>query len=247
MPYIRIEYICGDVIEVEKIHTGRYGAPGQKRQKKKKPTREEVAKQNELNAIKKLRRKMNCNFGIGDYHMTLTYKKELRPDPEGVRKIISQFLKKLRALYRKHEAELKYIMTTEYKSKAIHHHLVINGADTWNVPAEIQKIWKYGRPKFTTLDDTGNYGQLAEYFVKETGSSFREPDNPNKSRYTCSRNLKEPIVRKKVLLGKSWREEPRPKEGWYIDKNSFYEGVNPVTGYRYQYYTMIRIKRGRDG
>lgn len=246
MPYIKKEYICGDVIEVEKIHTGRYGAPGQRRQKKKKPTREEVAKQNEINAVKRLRRKMNCNFGPGDYHMTLTYKKELRPEPPGARNILSQFLKKLRAVYKKHGADLKYIVTTEYKSKAIHHHLVINNVEQVNVTSQVASLWKFGRPKFTVLDDTGDYSQLADYFIKETGKSFREDDNPNKTRYSCSRNLREPVVRKKILLARSWRKEPRPKEGWYIDKNSFYEGVNPVTGYRYQYYTMRRIKRGKD-
>ena len=46
MPYKKITYYCGETIEVEKKHTGRYGAPGQKRQKKRKPTKEEIAKQN---------------------------------------------------------------------------------------------------------------------------------------------------------------------------------------------------------
>ncbi len=246
MPYIKKEYICGDVIEVEKSHTGRYGAPGCSRQKKKKPTREEVAKQNEMNAVKYLRRKMNCNFGAGDYHVILTYKKELRPDQEGARKSLSQFLRKLRAVYKKHCAELKYIVTTEYKSRAIHHHLVVNNVNLLNVTSQVSRLWQYGRPKFTVLDDTGDYSQLAEYFVKETGQSFREPDNPNKTRYSCSRNLTEPKVKKTVMFARTWREEPQAPKGWYIDKNSFYEGVNPVTGYRYQYYTMRRIKRGKD-
>ena len=246
MPYIKKEYICGDVIEVEKTHTGRYGAPGQRRQKKKKPTREEVAKQNEINAVKKLRRKMNNNFDLGDYHLTLTYKKEIRPEPEGARKILSQFLKKLRAVYKKHGAELKYIVTTEYKRKAIHHHLVINNTELLNVTMHVARLWEHGRPKFTVLDDTGDYSRLADYFIKETGQSFREPDNPNKTRYSCSRNLKEPEVKKTILKARTWREDPKPKKGWYIVKDSFYEGVNPVTGYRYQYYTMRRIERGKE-
>ena len=71
MPYKKITYYCGEIIEVEKKHTGRYGAPGQKRQKKRKPTKEEIAKQNERLAIQKLRRKINTNFGADDYHIIL--------------------------------------------------------------------------------------------------------------------------------------------------------------------------------
>lgn len=73
MPYKKITYYCGETIEVEKKHTGRYGAPGQKRQKKRKPTREEIQKQNERLAVQKLRRKINTNFGADDYHIILTY------------------------------------------------------------------------------------------------------------------------------------------------------------------------------
>lgn len=81
MPYKKITYYCGETIEVEKKHTGRYGAPGQKRQKKRKPTREEIQKQNERLAVQKLRRKINTNFGADDYHIILTYRPEERPDP----------------------------------------------------------------------------------------------------------------------------------------------------------------------
>lgn len=243
MPYIQYEYICGETIEVEKKHTGRYGAPGQKRQKRQRATPEEIARQNERNAIKKLRRKINCNFTQNDFHLILTYRKEIRPEPEEARKQISQFLKKLREIYKKQDGLLKYILTTEYKNKAIHHHLIINNLENVNVPAAVRSLWEHGRPKFVLLDDTGDYEKLAEYFVKETGQSFREPDNPNKTRYTCSRNLKEPEVRKKAMKAKSWKEDPKPKKGWYIVKETLVEGINPVTGYRYQYYTMRKIKR----
>lgn len=245
MPYIKKEYICGDVIEVEKIHSGRYGAPGQKRQKKEKPTQEAVMRQNELNAIKRLRRKINCNFGFGDYHLTLTYRRDKRPTKEEAREIISQFLKKLRSVYRKHGAELKYVIITEYKP--IHHHLVINGADTWNVTKEVQKLWPLGRPNFKPLDNAGDYGPLADYLLKETNKSFREPDNPNKTRYSCSRNLAEPKVRKQIIRAGTWKVDPRERKGWYLDKDNIVEGINPVTGYRYQYYRLIRLKGDEDG
>ena len=42
--YIRQTWDCGNTREVEEKHTGRYGARGQKRQKRRKATPEEIAK-----------------------------------------------------------------------------------------------------------------------------------------------------------------------------------------------------------
>ena len=42
---------------------------------------------------------------------------------------------------------------------------------------------------------------------------------------------------------KRWQEEPKAKKGYYIDKETYYEGINPVTGYKYRHYTMIRLNR----
>lgn len=46
--YIRWIWDCGNTREVEEKHTGRYGARGQKRQKRRKATPEEIAKQNQV-------------------------------------------------------------------------------------------------------------------------------------------------------------------------------------------------------
>ena len=40
---------------------------------------------------------------------------------------------------------------------------------------------------------------------------------------------------------KRWQEEPKPRKGYYIAR--IHEGINPVTGYKYRHYTMIRINR----
>lgn len=48
-----------------------------------------------------------------------------------------------------------------------------------------------------------------------------------------------PEPKKKKL--KRWQEEPKPRKGYYIAR--IHEGINPVTGYKYRHYTMIRINR----
>ena len=40
--YIRQRWDCGDTVEIEEKHTGKYGARGQTREKKRKATPEEI-------------------------------------------------------------------------------------------------------------------------------------------------------------------------------------------------------------
>ena len=45
--YIRQRWDCGDTVEIEEKHTGKYGARGQIREKKRKATPEEIKKHNQ--------------------------------------------------------------------------------------------------------------------------------------------------------------------------------------------------------
>ena len=58
--------------------------------------------------------------------MQLTYREKERPSPEEAREVIREFLRQLRKVYKSRGQALKYIITTEYKDKAIHHHLIVN-------------------------------------------------------------------------------------------------------------------------
>lgn len=97
--YIRQTWDCGNTREVEEKHTGRYGARGQKRQKRRKATPEEIAKQNQWKRERDVRRLIKWNFGIGDYWFTLTYKKGSRPPWKQMQKDMSKFIRKLRDKY----------------------------------------------------------------------------------------------------------------------------------------------------
>ena len=242
--YIKKTVISGFVMEVEKYHTSRYNQKGIRPEKKEKPTSEQMQKVNERNAIKRLRRLMNTNFGPGDYHTVLTYTKDQRPDPEGARKYLKKFLGDLRREYRKREQVLKYIIVTEWKGKSIHHHILLNNIS--GTDKLIQKHWPYGRPHNTCLDDSGNYGDLAAYFVKETQKTFREADNPNRLRYSCSRNLKKPVEKVEIIRANTWKEDPKPVKGYELMKDSVKSGVSEVTGYGYQYYMLLRVDKEQE-
>lgn len=240
--YKQIEYKAGITVEVIKcIPKG--CRDGIERIPLPKKSKEEIRNANMRQAARKLARKINANFRPGDWHVTLTYKKEERPDPETAAKNIKDLIDKLRDKYKKHGFVLKYVHATEYKNKAIHHHLIVNnvndGAST--TVDYIRKYWKgRGNPKFVPLYDNGEYKTLAEYLIKETEKTFRADDSPNKQRYSCSRNLITPPPECRMRKAKTWKLEPKPRPGYYIDRDSLYNGVDKL-GYPYQRYVMIKL------
>ena len=92
----------GDVIDVSEYHDGRYGARGERRGKRKKPTKEEMQKVNAQNKTKKCRQRMIQYLNRGDLFCTLTYKIEERPpDMKGALEDFRAFMRRVRREIRK--------------------------------------------------------------------------------------------------------------------------------------------------
>lgn len=238
MPYIKNTFNCGKWIEVEKVFSGRYGKrvkPSEKRQ----PTPEEMAKVNERNAAKKLRRKIARNFGAGDYHVVLTYKGE-PPGKEGAAEKLRKVLRNLQNWYKRRGGELKYIKVTEYKRKRIHHHIIINNME--GCMQKLRELWEGGVYP-SVMYEEGGYEELANYLIKETKLTMKEMEAPCKLRYSCSRNLAEPEKETEIVKAEKWVETPIPKKGFWIPKNSVVNGISVKTGRKYQYYTMVPIEQ----
>lgn len=241
MPYLLEMVTTGKVIEVTKKYSYWYHKRGMKRGAKKKQTPEEQKKANLKAAETKLRRLINTNFSGGDYHLILTYRKADRPDDGTAKKELEKFQRKMRAAYKKLGKEYKYITATEKGSRGvIHHHLIINKIDL----DEIRKAWPWGRPKIYPLDDTGQYGELASYIIKETEKNFRDKDAVQKKRWNASKNLKKPKIKTKIIKRDSYSEDPQPKKGYYIEKESVYKGIQANSGYPYLFYSMRRLEEG---
>jgi len=250
MAYYKTTVEAGATIEVYKSFTKRRPETIP-RSKKSKATSEEIEKINQLNAERKLRIKINNNFSEGDPYITLTYKQNERPTPDEAKDRVKKFLSKLREVYKKHGMSLKYINVTEYENASIHHHLLINDLPNINITKTVNRLWKSGRPNYKFLDDTGQYKNLAAYFIKETSESFKknkETGKGHKQRWSNSRNLIMPPSRTEIIRNAvSWIPDPRPKEGYYIDQDTIVNGVDPFTGRMYQRYTMVKISGCRGG
>ena len=110
----RVSYEFENVIEREEYHDGKYGAPGKKREEKKKATPEQVAKINQYNREKKARHLLWMYFHEGDWFATLTYRKDARPaDMATAKKHFSDFMRNVRPWYRKQGYEVFWIRNIE--------------------------------------------------------------------------------------------------------------------------------------
>ena len=97
----------GDVLAVEEYHDGQYGAPGMPRQKKKKPTKEDMQKVNAMNKARRCMYRLIQYFTSGDYFATLTYKvSERPPDMKTALKHWDKLIRAIRKEYRKRGAPL---------------------------------------------------------------------------------------------------------------------------------------------
>lgn len=243
MAYVRKEYDLGRIRQIEKYYPGNYGAPGKPRGKKRNRTPEDIERQNKTNREKKIQRLILANFKEGDWHLILSYTKEKRPeDAKMAKKQIQKFLADMRKEFKRAGYEFKYIYVTERgKRGAWHHHLIIEDIVDNNLITTrlVGKMWKYGHPTFNPLYEDGEYENLAAYIVKKETKEDQEGCT-----YSRSRNLVVPEPKREIIHRRRWREEPKAPKGWYVDPNSLINGINPVTQYPYQHYTLIRIGGG---
>lgn len=238
----------GDIVEVEEYHTGRYGGAGRARERKENTTPEAVRIINSQNKAKRCRQRMLEYFREGDILATWTYEVRNRPpDMDGALKDFQRAMRKVRAEYKKRGKELFWIRNIERGTKgAWHIHLLINEiGDTASI---ISKAWNKGGTWTAEIRNSKLYSadmsQLASYMTKDQHTrADRKDGKPGKPRlaessYSTSRNM--PLPEPEVDKLQRWKREPRPKRGYYI--SNLVEGINPVTGYRYRRYTMIRLQ-----
>ena len=239
----------GDVLDILEYHDGKYGAKGKKRLPKKKPTKEDMQKVNAWHKTRMARLRLIEYFNAGDLWTDLTYKfKNRPPDMKTVVEQVGKALRKVRKEYRKQGKELFWIRNIEMGTKGGWHiHLVIN--EIGNSLSILQKAWEYGHVSGIAIKNSEHYDEdfsgLANYITKdENTQEFKKDGTLAKPKikaasYSHSRNMPLPEPDKKKLL--RWRKEIKPKKGYYMA--SFYEGINPKTGYKYRRYTMIKLNR----
>lgn len=239
----------GNILEIEEYHDGNYGAPGKGRQKKKKPTKEQVAYINQLNKARRCRLRLLEYMNEGDYFGTWTYRKSERPpDMAAALKDFDRAIRKVRAWYRKQGYELFWIRNIERGTRgAWHIHFVMN-----RIPRAAEVItgaWTHGGTYITEIRSSEfrdeDFTRLGNYLTKSEKTREAKADgSPGKPRireasYSHSRNM--PLPEPEVDKLRRWKKELKAKNGYYIAR--IHEGINPATGYKYRRCTMIRLER----
>lgn len=243
----------GDIIDVEEYHDGNYGAPGENRSRRAKPTKEQMRKVNAMNKARRARQKLLEYFNDGDCFATWTYAPSRRPrDMTEAKADFRRAMKQVRKEFKKRGMELYWLRNIEQGTKgAWHIHLVIK--ETGDTAGILKDAWPHGSVYISGIRNNDkiydeDFSKLANYITKDEHTEYRKKDGEagkpriREASYSSSRNmpLKEPCVDRLVR----WKQEVKPKKGYYIA--GCYEGINPVTGYPYRRYTMIRLQGGKE-
>ena len=204
--YERLTWKFKDSWEIKERHSGKYGAPKEKRTERKKPTPEEMRENNRRNRIAKNRRLIKWNFvPEEDYWVTFTYRPDQRPeDRKQALKIMENFRKCLHRRFDKAETTMKWICITEIGSKGI-----------------------------KLLYKEGDFQGLARYLCKE-------------SKINRSRNLIEKDPEIELMKRGTWTEEIKVPKGFYLDRDSVWEGVNKF-GFKYRNYIIVKTEGEKHG
>jgi len=242
MSWLRKTYRFRNETEIEEYHNGRYGAPGQERAGKGKPTPEQVEKVNRRNREKLSRRRMRMYFRERDLFVTLTYRVDARPaDMETAKKHFQDFAKKAGRAYRKQGIPFRWIRNIENGTRnAWHVHLVMNRIP--DIDLVVADAWPHGRVDLRPCSTEGDWSKLAAYLTKTPATEPRLRE----ASWSSSRNMPLPEPEKRVVYRwETWGDVRIPK-GFYLDKKSYHEGINPVTGYKYREYTLVRTIRKEE-
>lgn len=216
------EIRSGDIIECE--ISPRWDTKLEKKSIRKHLTPERQRKHNEKVAADKIRRKANANFGEDDLEVTLTYKGS-QPSMEQAQKDIRNYLLRLKRFRKKQGLpDLKYIyvieaQTSEGTPSRVHHHLLLPGDMNRD---DVEKLWNKGRANTVRLQpDEDGIMAIATYIAKN-----RKKDKFAK-RWGCSRNLKEPEIRRTTRIGDYRLNSRRKIEKLSQDFESIFKRAYP--------------------
>ena len=239
MRVVRETTIAGKIIHRKILIPS--GNHKQKRRSRLNVTKESVKRNNMRVAVWRLWMLLANNFDSSGSHVTLTYAGE-EPKKEQAAADRKKMIAKLRKEFRKQGKELKYVVVTEFENKRIHHHIVINSQDI----GLITKLWGKGGVHFTALREEGDFHDLAEYLIKETEKTFREPGSYHRQRYSRSRNLIMPQTKRDETSLKEMMEDPTPISGYYIPKDRVRRYEHPVTGIDHLEYIEVALEKPRN-
>lgn len=206
MPYIEKKIVSGKLVEIEQYFSLGKRIP---RGERRGITSLTQAEQNEKQSEKDFIRQLYCNFdpAHGDMFVTLTFSEAV--NHAGAARAFRNFELRAKRYCEKNKTEYKRLSIIE-KQGQYHIHMVVSGLSTLPL-TELQTLWGHGHVKQRILDDSNNYKDLARYLFRGEKPSKTDPDNENTKpprykhakRWSGTRNIKKPVVTRKVIKRES--------------------------------------------
>ena len=193
--------IAGDLVKIVEYIPPFPNDDARQRSAKRKTTSEAQKILNFRTAQGALESKLATNFSKNDYFATLTYSPDFEPaNRKAANKDKQKYIRRLRDQRKRAGAVLKWVVSPENKhgDARWHFHAVINAADPALDREEIESLWQYGHVKVSRLFDSEHHFNtwldVARYLTKERPEDGKDETPVNAQIYSCSRNLKKPIV-----------------------------------------------------
>ena len=151
------------------------------------------------------------------------------------------FVRRLRARFKKENEPCKYIYIMERQGKT-HFHMLLNQGIRLNTKI-LKQLWEYGYTKVELYrGEAEDAIGLAKYFIKERKMDIQGSPTHASKKWVSSTNLDKPKVESKTIKATEWRKEIKVPQGYYLDKDSVYEGINNY-GYPFRTYRLIRLTK----
>ncbi len=249
--YMMRKITAGEVVEISCFKVGNATKPRSKRKKGTSTFRKQD--ENDRDAVKRLARTINGNFGPADYWLTPHYDQKrmnkllkkletngLEATPDNIRdEAVSELGRCLRRVKRDMDADkvpFRYIKATadidgdtgEYVRP--HHHLIVN-KEAYDY---IMKHWPKEEFDCKPLKDQKDYTPMAIYIIRQVR---RQPDG---KKFSPSRNLKKPEIEETIINVKKLMKAP---PGAKVMEAS-YDADKPV---QYMRYIKAENKKKRGG
>ena len=209
---------------------------------RQKATKEARKLLNRSHAYARLEEKLATNFSSRDYFITFTYRNGEEPaNRTEAKEHRAQYIRRLRDSRKRRGQPLCWIMAIENKHGAgrYHFHAVINAAGYASDMEEIESLWEHGHVHIERLfdaahncgDDFNSWLDVACYLTKERPEDG--PDlTPNGAQiYSCSRNLKQPIVKTEWI--NDGDQIDIPEEAYGIEHHGSNNPFYMIEYYRY--------------
>ena len=231
----------------------------QRRGKREKISAPKQKNLNDKNARRYFEQLLKTNCDSSWLSLTCTYSRSSLPATlEEAKREMNNYLRRLKALYKKHGLPFKYIaVTTDTSAKdgspaRIHHHILVNGGIDRDL---IESVWSKRRKKIGTVNadrlDMDAVESLCEYLKKQqqrgngkkgwvSSHNLKKPETtpPRDGKYSISR------IEKLARLPVDCEEVRRffETQNKNFSATSIVKTYNPVTGF-----WAFTVKMKREG